>query len=423
MVETVEAKLPQGTIVGSRDGAVCRFNAIPYARPPLGDLRFRPPQPPDWRGTLDGRQPGPIAPQLPSRLSRIMGDFEAPQSEDCLHVTVWTPAAERRRRPVLVWLHGGAWQSGAGALDWYSGAGLAARGDIVVVAPNFRLGPLGWLAIPGATANLGLLDQEAAIDWTIDHIEAFGGDPGNVTVMGQSAGGMSIPCTLMRKAQRFQRAILQSASLGRGFRPADKAREFAEIFLHAAGVANVEEARQLPVRTLLEAQGNDRVVQWLAQEGAQRTLFGPVADGEILPLEPEKALAAAAGHVDVLAGYTRDEMAAFPGGGLDTESQALGDRVYGAPARQWASDAVDRGRKAWSYQFSHRPGETFGACHCIELPFVFGSLEAFAGAPMLGGLQPGNGRRLVDEIQSGWLRFIREGDPGWSPWPQQKILT
>lgn len=422
MVETVAASLPQGRVIGVRDDAVCRFSAVPYATAPVGDLRFRPPVPAEWSGELDARQPGSLAPQLPSRLSKAMGDFEARQSEDCLHLTIWTPAADRRRRPVLVWLHGGAWQSGGGALAWYSGARLAERGDIVVVAPNYRLGPLGWIAFRGEAANLGLLDQEAAIDWTIQHIEAFGGDPGNVTVMGQSAGAMSIACMLMRQP-RFRRGIFQSASLGRGFRSADKAQEIAEIFLHAAGVANLNEARKLPVQTLLEAQRADLVRQWLAEEAAQRSLFGPVADGQVLPQRPDHALMAAAGHVDVIAGYTHDEMAAFPGMGIDQKSLALGDQIYGAPARQWAVDATSQGRRAWSYQFSHRPTETLGACHCIELPFVFDTLNAFAHAPMLRGLQPRHAKRLVDEVQAGWLAFIRDGDPGWDHWPHQKIFS
>ena len=142
-----------------------------------------------------------------------MGDFDAPQSEDCLHLTVWTPAADAQRRPVVVWLHGGAWQSGAGALDWYDGARLAGRGDVVVVAVNYRLAALGWLHVPGQTANVGLLDQEAAIDWVMDNIDALGGDPERVTLMGQSAGASSI-CAMLARRPRFSRAILQSAALG-----------------------------------------------------------------------------------------------------------------------------------------------------------------------------------------------------------------
>lgn len=422
MDKTVVAKLPQGEVIGSREGAVCRFSAIPYAQPPVGPLRFCPPQAPAWTGPLDARQPGPIPPQLPSRLREAAGDFDVPQSEDCLHLTVWTPAPDRARRPVLVWLHGGAWQSGAGALDWYSGAPLAARGDIVVVAPNYRLGALGWIAVAGETANVGLLDQEAAIDWVVRHIEALGGDPHNITVMGQSAGSMSIACLLMRQP-RFQRAILQSASLGRGFRSRDKADEIARIYLRAAGAAHLDQARDLPVQALLQAQQAAPVLRWLASEGAHRSLFAPVADGQVLPLQPEVALADAAARIDVIAGHTHDEMAAFPGGGTDPQSQALGDQIYGAFTRQWAADATARGRQAWCYRFDHRPNPTFGACHCIELPFVFGTQAAFADAPMLHGLQAPEARRLTDELQSHWLAFVRDGHPGWAPWPQQKIFS
>lgn len=422
MVETVVANLPQGKVVGTHDGAVCRFSAIPYALAPVDSLRFRPPLPYRWKHDLDATQHGSIAPQLPSRLSEAMGDFDASQSEDCLNLSIWTPAADQHRRPVVVWLHGGAWQSGAGALDWYSGARLAARHDIVVVTPNYRLGPLGWMAIAAETANLGLLDLEASIDWTIDHIEAFGGDPENITVMGQSAGAMNIACMLMRQP-RFQRGILQSPSLGRGFRSLEKAHEIADIFLRAAGAENVEEARQLPVSALLEAQRAEPVRQWLANENAQRSLFCPVADGLVLPKEPNQALKAAARHIDVIVGYTQDEMASFPGGGLNPASKALGDEIYGAASRQWATDAIDQGRNAWSYQFNHRPNDKFGACHCIELPFVFDTLQAFAEAPMLKGIQPQQAQRLVDELQSSWGAFIRGGDPGWAPWPNQKIFS
>ena len=422
MTKTVIANVPQGKIVGTHEGEVCRFSAIPYALAPVDSLRFCPPLPYRWHDHLDATQIGSIPPQLPSRLSEAMGDFEAWQSEDCLHLTIWTPATDQRRRPVLVWLHGGAWQSGAGALDWYSGARFAAREDIVVVCPNYRLGPLGWMTMPGSTANLGLLDQEAAIDWTIDHIEAFGGDPENITVMGQSAGAMNIACMLMRQP-RFQRGILQSPSLGRGFRSLEKAHEIADIFLHAAGAMNLSEARQLPVSALLAAQRAEPVVQWLANENAQRSLFCPVADGQVLPKEPNQALKAAAGQVDVIVGYTQDEMASFPGGGLNAASKALGDEIYGALSRQWATDAMAQGRKAWSYQFNHRPNDVFGACHCIELPFVFDTLEAFAEAPMLQGIQPEHAKRLVDDIQSSWGAFIREGNPGWAPWPNQKIFS
>lgn len=416
----VHAVLPQGTLTGATDGVACRFSAIPYARAPVGDLRFRPPQPAQWQGPLDATRPGPVSPQQPSRLRAAMGDFEAPQSEDCLHLTVWTPAPDNARRPVLVWLHGGAWQSGGGALDWYSGARLAARGDLVVVAPNYRLGALGWLGAADGTANLGLLDQELALDWVSRHIDAFGGDPSRVTVMGQSAGGMSIACMLMREP-KFQRAILQSASLGRGIRSAEQAAELADVYLNAAGASSLAQARRLPVRALLDAQKARPVVDWLEAEGANRALFGPVADGAILPVEGEAALADAAGRVDAIVGCTRDEMLAF--GVAGPTGADMGDQVFGAPARQWAADATARGRQAWSFRFDHAPNDSFKACHCIELPFVFDSGAAFADAPMLRGLRAQDQERLVGAMQQAWISFVRDGHPGWAIWPQQRVFS
>ena len=420
MTHPVSATLPHATVHGWREAGVCCFRNLPYAQAPVGPLRFSPPQPLDCEGHIDAQQPLTVPPQFPSRLRDAMGDFEAPQSEDCLRLTLWTPAADARRRPVLVWLHGGAWQSGAGALDWYHGAELAARGDIVVVAPNYRLGALGWMALPDGTANLGLLDQEAAVDWVVAHIAHFGGDPEQITVMGQSAGAMSVASMLMR-TPRFQRGIMQSPSLGRGFRPLDKAREIATLFLHAAGVRDLDEARALPVNALLQAQRHPEVTEWLANEGAQRSLFGPVADGHVIPLDPHPALAHGGAKADVIVGYNLDEMAAFPGRGLDDASRALGDQIYGAPARQWAQDATAQGRRAWSYRFDLRPNATFGACHCVELPFVFNSFDAFAQAPMLQGLSADDAQRVSAQMQSAWLAFVKTGDPGWAPWPHQTL--
>jgi len=419
MQEFVKAQLPQGAVVGLREYEVCCFRAIPYARPPVGHLRFKPPEPANWSGTLLATEPGAIAPQAPSRLRDSMGDFQATQAEDCLNLSVYTPAVDSGRRPVVVWLHGGAWQSGAAAIDWYSGHQLAKRGDIVVVSPNYRLAALGWLAIKGETANVGLLDHELALQWVQDNIEAFGGDPDSVTVMGQSAGAMSIACLLMREPQ-FKRAIMQSAPLGRGCRSIESAHEISSLILQVAGADSLSEARDLPVRALVEAQKAPKVQEWLQKEGAQRSLFCPVADGEVLPLTASTELGAAIGKVDVLVGSTVDEMAAFFADGISQHSHEVGERIYGDPSRNWASDASQRGRKAWAYEFGHRPNDRFGACHCIELPFLFDTVTAFKNAPMLEGLQEQDKQRLTKEMQQAWISFIREGEPGWPTWPHEQ---
>ena len=182
-------QVPASCAARARTASRCSA-ACPTPRAPVGELRFQPPQPvPAWRGVRDATKDGPIAPQGRSRLAHVMGDFERPQSEDCLTLNVWTPAADAKKRPVLVWIHGGAFSSGAGSLPWYSGERLAANGDIVAVSINYRLGALGFLCLPGISdGNLGLLDQVAALRFVRDNIAAFGGDPDNVTVVGPVGG-------------------------------------------------------------------------------------------------------------------------------------------------------------------------------------------------------------------------------------------
>ncbi|MGH8674856.1 MAG: carboxylesterase/lipase family protein, partial [Burkholderiales bacterium] len=211
-----------GELLGERGRGVLVFRGIPYARPPVGALRYRPPQRLDpWTGVRDARAFGPAAPQYAGALASALRFLVGRTSEDCLYLNVWTPAADSGRRPVLVWIHGGAFIIGAGSQSLYDGSVLARRGDVVVVTINYRLGALGFLRlrelsegrIP-ATGNEGLLDQIAALEWVRDEIAAFGGDPGNVTIFGESAGAMSCATLLgsPRAQGLFHRTILQSGS-------------------------------------------------------------------------------------------------------------------------------------------------------------------------------------------------------------------
>lgn len=420
-VQPQNVQLPQGMVVGVRLSEVCRFSSIPYAQPAVGALRFAPPIPARWQGSLDATQPMPVCPQLPSRLRGVMGDFQAPQSEDCLRLTVWTPAVDTRKRPVVIWLHGGAWQSGGGAVDWYDGARLAARGDIVVVGVNYRLAALGWLYVPGQTANVGLLDEEEAINWVVQHIAHFGGDPDQITVMGHSAGAFNIAAMLTRQP-KFQRAIFHSASLGRGFREAGPAEYLSRVFLEAAGARDVTQARSLPLDALFAAQQSSVVAQALKEEGANRSLFCPVLDGDIFKEPIEPLMLAACAKVDVLIGSTFNEMAAFPGTVINPQSQQLGEQIFRAPGRQWASDARAAGRQAWNFSFDFAPTQQFGACHCIDLPFVFGNLDAFAAAPMLEGMVSTHAASLVDQMQTAWIDFVHGRSPGWEMSPAVKVF-
>ncbi len=163
-----------GALRGTRENNLLVFRGIPYAAPPVEALRFQPPQPLKWEGTRDATADGPIPPQGRSRLAHVMGDFERPQSEDCLTLNLWTPAADGGKRPVIVWIHGGAYSSGAGSLPWYSGETFAANGDMVAISINYRLGALGFLYMPGISGgNLGLLDQQAALRWVRDNNQMY----------------------------------------------------------------------------------------------------------------------------------------------------------------------------------------------------------------------------------------------------------
>ncbi|MBA2280505.1 MAG: carboxylesterase family protein, partial [Acidimicrobiia bacterium] len=210
-----------GQVRGFEKGGVLRFRGIPYAAPPVGPLRFRPPQPHEgWTGVRDALEPGAMAPQVAGGLEAMLGSAKMAQGEDCLFLNVTTPAADDAGRPVLVWIHGGGFVGGAGSIPWYSGVRYAQRDDVVVVSINYRLGALGFTHLPGlgegfaGSGNAGILDQVAALRWTRDNIAAFGGDPGNVTVFGESAGGMSIGTLLAtpEASGLFHRAIAQSGA-------------------------------------------------------------------------------------------------------------------------------------------------------------------------------------------------------------------
>ena len=310
---TIRAK--QGALRGERGERYVVFRNVPYAAPAEKAARFAPPQPaPSWNGVRDATSDGPIAPQNRSRLAHIMGDFERAQSEDCLSLTIWCPDPVPARCPVLVWLHGGAFTTGAGSLPWYSGESFA-RSGLILVSVNYRLGALGFLAVPGiCPGNLGLLDQLAALRWVHENIAAFGGDSATVTVMGQSAGGGSIGALLAMPAARglFRRAIMQSAALQRVNPSPDDAARTGRRFLEILGLSSdrPELLREVPVDDLLAAQGELARVERRFADPV--TPFRPLLDGRVVSTSPVAAVrAGAAASIDVLIGTTREEMAAF----------------------------------------------------------------------------------------------------------------
>ncbi len=307
-----------GRIRGVHEGGVWAFRGVPYARAPVAGLRWRPPEPPaKWSGIREARAFGPIAPQSPpSPVTAIPGDT-VESDEDCLSLNVWTPALDGRPRPVMVWLHGGGFTSGNGASSLYDPTGLVVRGDVVVVSLNYRLGALGFLAHEGLAsgggepfANWGLLDQIAALEWVRDAIGELGGDPGNVTIFGESAGAMSVATLMAMPGAHglFARAVVQSGppvtgSTTWGERQAEKLCELLGLNGFKRG-----SLAAVAAPALVEAGG--RLALASARSGGFPLPFLPVVDGVSLPAPPGEAMAEAA-PVPLLIGTNRDECAFF----------------------------------------------------------------------------------------------------------------
>ena len=466
-----------GSVRGVRADGVDVFHSIPFGAPPTDDLRFREPVPhPGWSGILDCTQAGSSPPQLPSRLEAIMGVYPHRQDEDCLRLTVSTPSVEGGPRPVLVWIHGGGYMSGSGAWPCYDGAQLALRGDLVVVSINYRVGAFGFAHLSDllgeeyGSGNVGLLDQRLALEWVHDNIAAFSGDPENVTVMGQSAGGGSIAAHLAASsAPRFRRAILLSPALmpamarteanriaTRFLAELDEVRPGAGSSPRSASTDEILQAQQAVMFAEMRAAAQRPGDRWDIVPP-----FVPVIDDQGLTQSPIDVLEQGRGHdVELLLGFTSDEMLGFHAlradlDAVDAEEVARTAEVMLGPAGMqvvhdlelehddWSPARVlrellsarftdpclrlahaetTRGRPAYVYRFDWTPpaGQGFGGTHCVDLPFVFGNYAAWADAPMLGGVGPEEFERVARPLQEALIGFVRTGVPyqaGALEWP------
>ena len=468
MQPTVET--PLGRICGVEADGVLRFLGIPYAAPPLGALRFAPPAPhPGWTEARDATAFGAAPLQPVDGLSQTLGLLgDHVQSEDCLTLNVFAPATQARApRPVLVWLHGGAFQTGTAAGPAYDGARLAARGDVVVVTLNYRVGALGFLhTFASGCANLGLQDQIAALRFVRAAISAFGGDPGQITVFGESAGAGSIVCLLAMPSARglFRRAIVQSAA-PEGQLSAAEASERARILCEKLGVGSGDLAalRGVAAEQILATQAA------CAEPGPRRIgmFFAPVIDGELLPEAPLAALTrGAAREVELIIGTTADEMllfmlvpgfgeipdavlpqlvatrlpgpaetalaraeallAHYPGHGVERFFAVETDASLFVPSTRLAEAQSRHQPRTFMYRFTWRSplhGGRLGACHALDVPFALGTfalpkLRDFAGAGP-------DAERVAHAVMDAWVAFARRGDPshpGIPSWPPYTAL-
>ncbi|MBN1692628.1 MAG: carboxylesterase/lipase family protein [Dehalococcoidales bacterium] len=452
-----------GKIEGKFENGLCIFRGIPYAAPPVGELRWMSPQPvKKWDGVRDATKFGAIAPQT---VMPIPGFDQAPQpqSEDCLYLNVWTPGIDNKRRPVMVWIHGGAFTIGSGSEIMYDTGILPRRGNVVMVSMNYRLGTLGFLRfkdvtggkIP-ATGNEGLLDQVAALKWVKDNIAAFGGDPGNITVFGESAGAMSIGSLMAMPAAKglFHKGILESGS-GDFAISLEDADANGRIFLETAGIKenDVKALRALTSPQLLEIEKKMIAGRLGRGKNPEVTFTVPVIDKEIIPEDINKlARQGYSKEIMTLVGTNLNEWKLFtmmePGfdqideaGVINRLSKVMsandvktlvtayrqirskrgapitpaeiftaifGDFMFRMPGIKLVKAQQANKQAAYSYLFTWKSpamGGVLGACHGLEISFVFGTLN-----DMFSGTGP-EADKLAECMQDAWIALARTGDP------------
>lgn len=474
-----------GRVSGFIRNGVHTFKGIPYGGPVGGAGRFQPPvKPTPWAGVRSSMQFGQVCPQIArngwanDEEAWLFSWDDGIPGEDCLRVNVWTPGVnDNRKRPVMVWIHGGGFQAGSGQeLPSYDGENLAKRGEVVVVSLNHRLAVLGFLNLAelggeryAASANVGQLDLVAALEWVRDNIAAFGGDPGNVTIFGQSGGGAKVSTLLAMPAAKglFHKAIVQSGSGLRMVRAETSARLAAAVVAELGLNRNhLDQLHQAPVGALIAAgqaalrkmgaggAGAYRVFQ----PGADRAGWGPTVDGRILPQHPfDPAAPAISDNIPMLIGTTLNEFVSginnpTVDGLTEAELMARVQEMYGERAgkiiaayrrsnptakpfdlfsfisavttrhnavAQSDLKAARKGAPVYQYLFSWQTPVLDGrprAFHCAELAFCFDNIDRCLN--MTGGGTAA--RRLAAQVSEAWIAFARSGNPnhaGLPKWP------
>ncbi len=461
-----EVSTTSGRVRGRTENGNAVFRGIPFAKPPLHELRFQAPvAAAAWDGVRDAAEFGPPCPQM--AFPGTPGAPEPPRDTtgEWLTVNVWTPDPGARALPVMVWIHGGAYLFGAGG-PGYDGTPFA-DGGAVFVSCNYRLGMEGFAHIPGAPANRGLLDVVAALRWVRDNIERFGGDPANVTVFGESAGAGVISALLAMDDARglFKRAIAQSVP--GTFFSTELAGAITEAIAATAGLPATREALSGtdPMRLVAAQMDVTARMKEFANWGAVRitdTPFSPVVDGEVLTRTPWRALVSgAARDVELLTGHNRDEYRLFIavqgrlGQITDDEADtvldyfapapdgpagyrkaypnadagalfevAFSDWLFRMPTLHLAQAHAMSGGTTYLYELAAQaPGAPFGACHALDVPLLFGPVSEGLLAMLTGPEPPADFLALGDLMRRDWLSFATCGNPGWSPYGTEHRTT
>jgi para-nitrobenzyl esterase len=463
-VTAPDVRTTQGTVRGRLEDGLAVFRGIPFAQPPVGALRFQAPRPAEpWDGTRDAQEFGAPPPQPQGRV--VSAPPGAGDPDSWLTVNVWTPDAGTARLPVLVWIYGGAYVAGASSGRAYDGTALARRG-VVVVSFNYRLGMEGFAQLTGAPANRGLLDQAAALRWVQDNITGFGGDPGQVTVFGESAGAGSVASLLAmpETAGLFHKAIVQS--LPGTFFSADLAADLAAVAARSIGLppaatalSDIDPNELVAAGQAALASFGQNVDRWGAVAHTL-TPFSPVVDGEVLPDAPWAALTKGqARNVELIIGHNRDEcrlftagselppaameaaLAAFspPPDGVAAYRKAFpeastarryelaySDWLFRMPALQLADAHANAGGSTRLYELTYpAPGAngTLGACHGLDVPLVFGTETADFGAMLFGDPVPESALALGEQLRADWTAFAAGQLTGWPAYEAAGRLT
>jgi para-nitrobenzyl esterase len=452
-----------GLVRGRAKDGVAVFRGIPFAQPPVGDLRFAAPRPArPWDGVREAATFGPPPPQSGFLLTPMAPAAPDADPDDWLTVNVFSPDLGAGGLPVMVWIYGGGYRFGASSLLGYDGT-LLARQNVVVVTFNHRIGVEGYAYLPGVPANRALLDQVAALGWVRENIAAFGGDPDLVTVFGESAGAGAIASLLVMPAAAglFRRAIAQSVP-GTFFSPALATEVTAAIAKEAGLPATAEAFAATDPARLVAASDAVRPADYPWGPVAHTHVpFSPVVDGEVLPAAPWRAVATgAARDVDLLTGHNRDEYRLFTelsglrgkiteeaasralcglAGGADGEAAyrdaypdadaetlfelVNSDWLFRMPTLHLAQAHAAAGGRTFLYQVSYPASEGgLGACHAIDVPLVFGVYKGI-GRMLFGPEPPASALALGDLMRSQWAAFAADGDPGWPPYAVGRRTT